>query len=451
MLIMNACVAQAQPRDSVTVPVSLQYRHPGLLNRILLGNNYRKLWETPVRLPVFRLDGFTIKELGGGNQTLSLQLVDGDGKAWVLRTVDKNVKRALPPVLRSTFVLNMTQQQVSAAHPYAPVVVARLARAVGVTAPDPTFYYVSDDPALGEYRPLFANSVCLLEEREAGERNTHNSGKVMERLVDEGSVRPDQGAILRARVLDILVGDWDRHADQWRWAERRESDDMAMVFGIPRDRDQAFFFSDGLLPRFLQVVALRYLVSYNRDLDHWRPLTYKSWPFDRYFLNGLDRGQWSRNLSTMQASLTDSVLSEAVHRLPPEIYARNGKRLLRQLKGRRDELYRKGMRYYHYLCGYVDIYGTDKDDEFVITGSGDSLRVQVFQRKGMQRGAVLYDRRFLRAETRLLRLWGMRGKDRFVSDPGDTRFVIEIATDDGGDEFALDPLKRVRQVKDKMP
>lgn len=451
MLLLGAGTVQAQPGDSVTVPASLRYSHPGLVNRVLLGSNYRKLWQTPVRLPVFRLDGFTIKELGGGNQTLSLQLADRSGRTWVLRTVDKNVERALPPLLRATFVLNMTQQQISGAHPYAPVVVARLAQATGVKAPDPTFYFVPDDPAFGEYRPLFANSVCLLEEREAGERKTQNSEKIMERLVDEGSARPDQEAILRARILDIIVGDWDRHSGQWRWAERPGTGDPELVFGIPRDRDQAFFFSDGFLPRFLQVVALRYLVSFNADLDQWHALTYKSWPFDRYFLNGLDRDQWSRNLESMQAALTDSVLTAAVRRLPPEIYALNGKRLLRQLKGRRDELVRKGMRYYRSISGYVDVYGTDKDEEFLVSGSGDSLRVQVYQRKGTKRGKLVYERSFLREDTRLVRLWGMRGKDRFVTGPGATRFRIELATDDGDDEFALDPQKTVRQTKDKIP
>jgi hypothetical protein len=445
MALFSCCAAlRAQPRDSVTVPASLKYAHPGILNRMLLGSNYRKVWETPVRLPVFHFDSFTIRELGGGNQTLSLQLSDSKGRPWVLRTVDKDVARALPPFLAKTFVLNMTQQQISAAHPYAPVIVARLARAVGVQAPQPVFYFVPDDPALGQYRPLFANTVCLLEEREPGERKTQNSEKIMERLVDEGSAKPDQEAILRARVLDMVVGDWDRHAGQWRWAERPGSDDPPTVFGIPRDRDQAFFLSNGLLPRFLQIVALKYLVSYNIDLDHWRSLTYKSWPFDRYFLNSLDQGQWERVLSEMQASLGDSVLENAVSRIPAEIYPVSGPRLLRQLKGRRDNLVKKGLKYYRFLSGYVDIYGTDNDDEFVMTGTGDTLRVQVFQRQGAGHGRLLYDRLFARSETRLLRIWGMHGKDRFVAGPGSSAFRIELAADDGNDDYDIDVSKKVQ-------
>ncbi|RYZ19395.1 MAG: hypothetical protein EOO16_20065, partial [Chitinophagaceae bacterium] len=182
----------AAQNDSVWVPASLQYERPGLINRALLGNNYRELWETPVRLPVFHLkaQGFRIKELGGGNQTLSLQLTDPQGHPWVLRTVEKEVTKALPPLLAKTFVLSLVQQQVSGSHPYAPLVVAPLSDAVGVKTPHPAIYYVPDDPDFGEFQKRFAGNVCLLEEREPGEVKTLNSEKVLDRLIDRGAARP---------------------------------------------------------------------------------------------------------------------------------------------------------------------------------------------------------------------------------------------------------------------
>ena len=433
----------AQP-DSVWVPASLQYERPGILNRLLLGSNYRSLWATPVRLPVFHLrsQGFRIKELGGGNQTLSLQLFDPQGRPWVLRTVEKEVTKALPPLLAKTFVLSLVQQQVSGSHPYAPLVVAPLSEAVGVRAPHPAIYYVPDDPDFGEFRHLFAGNVCLLEEREPGEVKTLNSEKVLERIIDRGALRPDGPQILRARLLDLFIGDWDRHADQWRWAERPGG----LVQALPRDRDQALFYTDGLLPRLFQAVALKYLVSFEHDLGNWRGITFKSWPFDRFFLNSLDRGQWTSELQRMQAALTDSVLEAAVRALPPEIYARNGERLLRQLKGRRDDLLTRGLRYYRFLSGYVDVYGTDQDEEFLVSGSGDSVRVQVFALKAGRRDRLLYSRLFVRSDTRLLRLWAFHGKDRFTLEPGPSRFRFELNADDPGDEYQLSGGKNARRM-----
>src|SRR5258706_53934 len=53
----------------------------------------------------------------------------------------------------------------------------------------------------------------------------------------------DTRAVLKARLFDSLVGDWDRLRDQWRWA--RFADRPAWV-PIPDDRDQAFSRFEGL-------------------------------------------------------------------------------------------------------------------------------------------------------------------------------------------------------------
>jgi hypothetical protein len=85
--------------DSVTVAASTRYKNPSFLKRLFLGTNYRTVWATPVSLPVFNLrqSGLKIKEMGGGQQTKSLRLLDKSGHEWALRTIDKDVEKALPP------------------------------------------------------------------------------------------------------------------------------------------------------------------------------------------------------------------------------------------------------------------------------------------------------------------------------------------------------------------
>src|SRR3712207_5898989 len=90
--------------DSVTAPTSLKYSDPSVFQQFFLGTNYRAVWSTPVKAPVLRLSqtGLTIEELGGGQQTKSLQLADKEGREWALRSVDKDVTFALPKLLRHT-------------------------------------------------------------------------------------------------------------------------------------------------------------------------------------------------------------------------------------------------------------------------------------------------------------------------------------------------------------
>ena len=51
----------------------------------------------------------------------------------------------------------------------------------------------------------------------------------------------DQDQVLRSRLFDIWIGDWDRHDDQWRWASFKDKNGFTYYQPIPRDRDQIFF------------------------------------------------------------------------------------------------------------------------------------------------------------------------------------------------------------------
>src|SRR5687767_9345782 len=103
----GVCFAQNLKQDTVLKAASEQYNNTSFLGRFLMGSNYRNVWSTPVSMPVFRLSqqGFTIKELGGGQQTKSLRIVDKNKREWVLRTVDKDAEGAVPEKFRVPFVV----------------------------------------------------------------------------------------------------------------------------------------------------------------------------------------------------------------------------------------------------------------------------------------------------------------------------------------------------------
>src|SRR3982751_1903519 len=65
----------------------------GRTHQWLWGEDFRKEWTTPVKIPVLDLDsafgGLTPVKTGGGRQTKSLRLNDPQGRQYVLRTVDK--------------------------------------------------------------------------------------------------------------------------------------------------------------------------------------------------------------------------------------------------------------------------------------------------------------------------------------------------------------------------
>jgi hypothetical protein len=447
---LGATTSFAQP-DSVTWAASDKYAHPSLVARLLLGSNYREEWETPVKLPVFHMNalGLTIKELGGGQQTTSLQLKDKNGREWSLRSVDKDVKKALPENLRKGFLLNITQQVISAAHPYVPVTVPPIAEKMNVIVAKPVIYFVPDDPAFGEFRSLFANTVCLLEEREPTPDHSDTKGteKLLEKMFDSNEKLIDQKAVLRARLLDIMIGDWDRHSEQWRWAEKMDGK-QTYIYPIPRDRDQAYFYSDGLFVRLMQVLVLKHLVSYNNDLEKVNSFNYKSWPFDRLFLNSLTKQEWTDAIKEVQAALTDDVIHESFKKLPPEIYALHGKSLDRKFTGRRDKLLEKGMKYYRFLAADVKVYGTNEAEYFHVTGDDDTTVVTVYEYNDGKPARELYKRNFVKSETHFITLRGLKGDDHFFVDEKATAGIrLTIEGEDGNDSYEINSGKKI-SVKD---
>ncbi|RYZ79613.1 MAG: hypothetical protein EOP04_27410, partial [Proteobacteria bacterium] len=201
--------------DSITVAAGPEYDNVGALHRFFLGESYRKIWATPVKVRVIDLKkekgGLEIVKLGGGMQTRSLRLVDPKGREWALRTIQKYPEQGLPESLKPTIAKDIVQDQVSTNHPYAALIVPPLADALGIPHAKPEIVYIGDDEGLGEYRKDFSNAVYLLEPRSPFEEETDNTFKVQRKIQEDNDTRPDQKLTLRARLLDFLLGDWDRH------------------------------------------------------------------------------------------------------------------------------------------------------------------------------------------------------------------------------------------------
>jgi hypothetical protein len=411
------------PRDTrfSTAPASLEYKNTFGLQRFVLGKNYRTVWSTPVKLKVFWLKdergGFTIKSMGGGKQTKSLTLVDKKGKEWSLRTIDKDPEKVVPENLRNTIAQDIVQDMISAAHPYAPLPVADLATSAGIPHPNPEFYFVPDDPAFGFYRQLFANKVCMLEEKDASRdgSDTKSTITLFNNIVEDNDHRVLQKELLKARLLDILVADWDRHIDQWKWGVV-DTGKGKLYYPIPKDRDQAFFRSDGVLLGYASRRILPFLKGLRYNIPDPQHLATAAKDLDRAFLNDLDKEEWQSVITPFTQSLTDSAIRHAVRQMPPEIYAVNGELITNKLIGRRNKLPQAALRYYRFLSKSVSVLGSNKNEYFKVFDENGKIRVQVLAKTKKDTSFVMYDRVFNPSETQEIRLYGFSGSDIFQVD-----------------------------------
>jgi hypothetical protein len=406
-------------RDSVTVAINADFAKARKAKRFILGDNYRTEWATPVKLPKFNIreekGGFTITGIGGGKQTKSLRLTDKRGKEWALRTVVKDPEAVVPENFRNTIAEELVQDYISASNPFGPLVVPTLADAVGVIQAKPQMFFVPDDPALGYYRPMFANTVCLLEEREPVPKSedTKSLPKTFEKLLEDNDHRVDQESVLRARAFDMFIEDWDRHLDQFRFAEG-DTGKGKLYYMIPRDRDQAFFWSDGALLNYFSKRTLRFLKGFQPKIVDVNWLNWPARDVDKIFMTQLNENDWRRIISKMQTQLTDDVIEKAVKQLPPPIYPLQHHNMVSKLKGRRDDLLRAGLVYYKFLSKYVNVFGSNKKEFFRVSGAGEHVKVEVFKRTDESDTAkLMYSRIFDKLITEEVRLYGFNDDDVF--------------------------------------
>ena len=431
--------------DSIKLAIEPTYDDVSKTHRFFLGESYRKLWAAPVKLPIFHIStekgGLKILQKGGGQQTKSLRLQDSTGQQWVLRTIQKYPEKGLPVDLRPTVAKDILQDQVSAAHPFSALTVPPLAQALGVPHSNPKIVYVPDDPALGDYRKDFANQVFLFEEREPLDADkTDNTAKVQRKLQDDNDNRVNEKTVLRARLLDMLLGDWDRHEDQWRW-EKIDGKHETIYEPVPRDRDQVYYKTSGVLP---WIVAHQWLKSkfqgYSneiRDINGWN---FNARYFDRYFLNQLSEDDWKEQISYVKSKLTDELINKAMKLMPDTIYQLSGKEIANKMIARRNGLTKQALEYYRFISREVEIPASDKTDQFTVHNepNGDlTVTVNKIKKDGSV-DKVTYHRTFRPAVTKEVRLYGFAGDDVFsVTGSQPSPIKVRMVGGDGMDSFAV--------------
>jgi hypothetical protein len=413
--------------SSVQVAAGPHYARRGWLWQRLWGRHYRPVWATPVSAPVLRLGtaGLLPLRAGGSFQTNTLRLRTPDGRIFVLRSVDKDLSQAAGTGWLGRLIDPILRDQTCAAPPYGAYVATVLARAAGVFHTNPRLVYLLPDATLGEWRQRFQPALYLLEERPANDQSHASSFGHARRVVGSDSMLTQvlsnpasylaPRAYLRARLLDLLVGDWSRRADQWRWAAFRGP--SGTVFRpIPRDRDQAFFrFDDGWLTRCVSWVHPRYQ-TFNANLvpADVGPLTTTARPLDHTALAFLSEADFRAEADSLRRRLPDAVLAQALQAVPAEVRPSLTQELLPALRARRDALAAAASRYYQVLQEAAVITGTDAAERFELTGLAPGrLRLRVFARRPTRPDSLLGEQVYDVHRTTRLSIYGLGGKDEF--------------------------------------
>ncbi len=436
--------AQTNLADSgqyVTVTAGAEYDR-SRLHEWLLGKNRRDEWSTPVQVPVVLLDtlygGIVPYETGGGGESKSLRLKSAAGKEYALRSINKSRIATMPLLLKNTFVGTIAQDAVSMSHPYAAFAITLLLREAGIHHTQPRLVYLPRHAALDTFNDAYANNLYLLEERPDGNWSSAphlgrykeylDTEEVKEKLTTSNQYKPNQTAFIKARLIDLLISDVDRHAGNWKWGV---ADTGIVAFHpVPLDRDQAFFTHNGLLTSIaIAITRRRLLQTFGYTIKNVKTLTSHDGKLDRFFANEMSEADWVQAAALVQESLTDSVITAAVEQMPREIFSLSGNKIIEKLKYRRAKLDEYASRYYTTLAKKVAVNGSRQQEHFeIVSLSNKKVAVSVYRIDSVKgkEAQPYYQRTFSPEETKLITLFGFGGADVFDIDKAATAIKIKL-------------------------
>ncbi|TPN82447.1 metallophosphoesterase [Aquimarina algicola] len=434
------------------------------------GDHYRYVYGKDIKVPIATLDtlmgGFEIDRQGGGQVTRSLRLIDKNGKRYSLRAMRKSATQFLQKgAFKYTFLDNGFENTLaedilldfySSSYPYAFLALGEMAGAIGVYHTNPKVYFIPKHPALGKYNENFGGEMYFLEERPGKEFGDEPSfGKpddiestqdLLNKLRKDEKYQLDEKSYIKTRLFDMLLGDWDRHSDQWRWA-RFDSEEEKIYRPIPRDRDQVFSNYDGAMLNTLRFLSplMRKFQVYDGELKKVKWINLSGAPLDKALIQNSKEDIWIEQAKHIQKYLSDDIIDKAFENFPEELKDDTVLGIKENLKKRRERLEEIAKEYYKYLSKHVIIKGTDKDDFFEIIRENNKTTIKVSRIKNGKSQEPFIERTFDSKETKEIWVYGLDDDDEFlVRGKGKKAIKIRIIGGQNNDKYTIENGKRIK-------
>ncbi|WP_179344002.1 metallophosphoesterase family protein [Winogradskyella ursingii] len=430
------------------------------------GDHYREIYGRKIEAPVLFLEDLpdnvrAITE-GGGNQSRSLRLIDDNENEYTIRELRKSGVRFIQSKIKDHYVLDymnetiaedIVQDYYTTAQPYAQFAISDLLEAINIPHAKPRIVYVPKQKRLGRFNENYGDKLYMFEEHVGDENKDFeifgkaddiiSTKDILLELQDDKDVKIDEDLYIRARLFDMLIGDWDRHEDQWRWALHEQEDGTQLYKPIPRDRDQAFPKYDGVFPAILKLTSplARNMQTYAPEIQNIKTFNNAVYYLDKNFINRADWQTWKTQAEYLQNNLTDEVIDNAFANLLKDTKDESIDNIKSILKQRRSNLVTIAKDYFSYFKEHEIIVATNKDNKIdIIRNPNGKTEVTI-----LQKDKTLLQNTYDKRETKELWIYALDGDDEIsVTGDGDHYIQIKIF---GGEENDIYDIANNRNVK----
>ncbi len=432
----------------------------------LWGDRYRKYYATKVSAPTVRLDtlfgGLEVVRKGGGNQSNSIRLEDKNGRQFVMRALRKSAERYLQSIafqeqyiigdFEDSFTEKLLMDFYTGAHPYAPFTIGPLSDAVGIYHTNPKLYYVPKQTVLGDFNAEFGDGLYMIEEHVSEGHDLESFGytnkiestyDLINKLRKDEEYSIDKKEYVKARLFDMLIGDWDRHVDQWRWAEFKDGSGKKIYKPIPRDRDQAFsIWGDGALMAFASrtVPSLRIFEGFHEEIRSVKGFNSspRTFALDMALLSETDIALWMDQAKFIQENINTAVIDEAFASFPKEVRDETIDNIKKTLLARKQNLVNTSKEYFKVINKYSVVTGTDKDDYFAINSlKNGNIEVRGYRIKNGEKKDLFFEKEYSPEFTKEVWVYGLDDDDVFDVNTTSSKIKVRIIGGQNNDQYKI--------------
>ncbi|WP_051259661.1 metallophosphoesterase [Epilithonimonas tenax] len=428
--------SEASVYDSVMTKKNKFYEY-------LWGKHYRDYYSRKINVKNLTLDtlfgGVKTDRAGGGHQTKSLRLETKNGEEYVIRALKKSGVRFLQAVaFKNQYVIDdfsgsyadqFLLDFYTTSHPYTPLVIGDMSDKLGIRHTTPHLFYIPKQKTLNNFNDTFGDELYYLEDRPMETDDNPNkvlgTDEVILNITKDEKYKIDEKAWIKARLFDMLIGDWDRHHDQWKFEEKKENGNV-IYRPIPKDRDQAFAKYDGFITGILmEFPELKHMQTFDSEIESVKWFNREPYPLDLVFAKNSVQKDWLAEAAFIQNHLSEKDIREAFKNLPKEVQDPVSEDLIQKLLIRKKDLQKYASQYFRILQEKVILTGTGKKDKFVITRlPNDETEIRIYRLK--KSGEELASSKIYSGKiTTEILLYGLDDDDEFVVE-GQQKSSIRI-------------------------
>ncbi len=390
----------------------------GWFHRFLFGSLWRDVWTTPVRVKVLHRDWSNNKE-------------------YSFTSLEQDSAVSIPTELAELLPRNIAADQAGILNPYTPLIVNPILDAVDI--PYRELHLIAFDTNNPDSSSSQRNKKIGflkgqwhkigLTQLDSLPPVFINTSAMLDAIENDNLASIDEIQYLKARLIDIMLGNWNRTSDQWNWICTRR-DERNIYEPVPLNYQHAFSRLNGLLP-IIADIALPQLETFSGNISSVDNLTLTGRSLDRRILISFTGQKWDSLARWIQFRISDSVLIKALEQFPSSLSEKEGAALIHLLKSRRAQLQKAAEEFYRLLSTNVEIHGSSKAEIVEVHRIGQHVvSITIFDRRDTVRTQI-FKRMFYDDYTDEIRILLFGGGD-IITLEGEESGTIKIIID-GGD------------------